>query len=80
MFVGASDGLLIAFTLVVHSQGRMKILKLTLIRYNRRSGEEAPSDEETAGDRAEDKKEGEEEDTQVENLEDTYLFALTSSW
>ena len=62
MFVGASDGLLYRLYFGRAFTGSNEDLEIGLSSdTTEEEGEEAPSDEETAGDSAEDKKEGEEE-------------------
>lgn len=62
MFVGASDGLLYRLYFGRAFTGSNEDLEIGLSSDStEEEGEEAPSDEETAGDSAEDKKEGEEE-------------------
>ena len=62
MFVGASDGLLYRLYFGRAFTGSNEDLEIGLSSVTtEEEGEEAPSDEETAGDSAEDKKEGEEE-------------------
>ena len=62
MFVGASDGLLYSLYFGRAFTGSNEDLEIGLSSdTTEEEGEEAPSDEETAGDSAEDKKEGEEE-------------------
>ena len=70
--MGASDGLLYRLYFGRAFTGSNEDLEIGLSSDTTVEGDEAPSDEETAGDSAEDKKEGEKRH-QVENLEDVFV-------